>query len=219
MFVNQMGIAVSNSTEQNRPANVAGFPGPAPDETLMQRAQAGDREAFNLVVRRHKDRVYNVVYRYVGSHEDAQDIAQEVFVRAYRNLDSYRHEARATTWLHSIAANLARNRLRDRGRKGRDKGASLDGLQEDAPATAQKALKAAHTPRAAAEYGELEAALHRCLEALPDMFRMAFVLRTSEELNYDEMAEALGVPRGTVKSRLNGARRRLRACLQASGVL
>ncbi len=219
MFVNRMGIAVSNSHEQSRPGNVAGFPGPASDETLMRRAQAGDREAFDLIVRRHKNRVYNVVFRYVGNHEDTQDIVQEVFVRAYRGRAGYREQARVTTWLHTIAANLARNRLRDQSRKGRDKGGSLDRLAEDAPAAAQTALKTEHSPRQAAEYGELEAALRACLERLPEIFRMAFVLRTYEELDYDELAEALDVPRGTVKSRLNGARGRLRDCLKASGVL
>jgi RNA polymerase sigma factor (sigma-70 family) len=90
----------------------------------------GDPGAFDELVRRYKDRVYGVIYRFVGNHEDAMDLAQDVFVRAYQGLHAYRGHSQVYTWLYSIAANLSRNRLRDRTRKGRGRGTSLEAMEE-----------------------------------------------------------------------------------------
>ena len=179
----------------------------------------GDADAFDELVRRYKDRVYHVIYRFVGNHEDAMDLAQEVFVRAYQGLSAFRGQAQVYTWLFSIAANVARNRLRDRGRKGRDQGISLDGLAEDAPGIATAHASTQTNPRDAASTQELNAALEDCLAALPEGFRLAFCLRTFDGMRSEEIAETLGCPPGTVKSRLNEARKRLHACVQGKGVL
>lgn len=189
------------------------------DHGLVDSAMRGDADAFDEIVRRYKDRVYHVIYRFVGNHEDAMDLAQEVFVRAYQGLGAFRGQAQVYTWLFSIAANIARNRLRDRGRKGRDQGVSLDGLLEDAPAVAAMHASTQANPRDAASAQEVDAALQECLTALPEGYRLAFCLRTFEGLRYEEIAETLGCPAGTVKSRLNEARKRLHACAQAKGVL
>jgi len=190
-----------------------------PDVDLVEQCQAGDASAFDELVRRYQDRVYNTVYRYLGNHEDALDVAQEVFVRAYRAIDTFRGHAQVYTWLYSIAANLARNRLRDHGRKGRNRGTSLDALEEAAPDAAQRATAATDTPRDLAQRQELEQALDHCLEALPDLYRLAFVLRTWDGLSYEDIAASCGCPKGTVKSRLNQARSRLADCLEERGVL
>ena len=189
------------------------------DKGLVAECQGGDTSAFDELVRRYKDRVYNVVYRFLGNHEDALDVSQEVFVRAYRSIDSFQGRAQVYTWLYSIAANLARNRLRDGGRKGRDRGTSLDALSERAPDVAQAASATHQTPRDLAQTHELDAVLQRCLGELPDHYRVAFVLRTFEDLSYEEIADVMGCPPGTVKSRLNQARKRLRERLAALAVL
>lgn len=189
------------------------------DQGLVDEFLRGDVSAFDELVRRYKDRVYNVVYRYVGNHEDALDVSQEVFVRAYRGLSAFRRESKWYTWLFSIAANVARNRVRDRHRKGRDQGMSLEMLQESAPALAQTALAQSDSPRRQAEERELEEILQRCLSELPEHYRMPFVLRSVDGLSYGEIADALDVPVGTVKSRLNQARKLLHERLSALEVI
>jgi RNA polymerase sigma-70 factor (ECF subfamily) len=190
-----------------------------PDAALVAECQNGDPAAFEELVRRYKDRVYNVVYRFLGNHEDAQDVAQEVFVRAYQGMRGFRGSARLYTWLYSIAGNLARNKLRDAGRKGRNRGASLEALQAKAPDVAQRAVRSDATPLSLAQSKELEEILQAALEELPEHYRLTFVMRTFDNLSYDEIAESMGCPKGTVKSRLNQARMLLRERLKDSGVL
>lgn len=189
------------------------------DAELVAECQDGDTAAFDELVRRYKDRLYNVVYRFVGNHADALDVVQETFVRAYRGIDTYKGHAQVYTWLYTIAANLARNHLRDRGRKGRDKGTSLEALGETAPLRAQHAMAINETPRTLAQQHELEEALQDCLDRLPGHYRLVFVLRTYEDLNYEEIALSVGCPQGTVKSRLNQARRHLAECLKKHGLM
>lgn len=217
--MNPRGAMVSNVMTE--PTNIAAAPPRAEpaDAALVAAFQAGDARAFDVIVRRHKDRVYRVLYRYLGNHEDALDIAQEVFIRAHRGLGAFAGRAQLATWLHSIAANLARNRLRDQGRKGRDQGQSLEGLLAAQPGAAQIAAVETATPRGAAQRAEVNVALEQCLAGLPEVYRMAFVLRLFDGLNYAEIAAVMEAPAGTVKSRLNQARKRLRACLEQHGIL
>jgi len=188
------------------------------DRALVERFRAGDEAAFDALVRRNQDRVYGLLWRMLGNREDALETAQDTFVRAYRGIDGFRAEARFSTWVYGIALNLARNRLRDRSRKGRDRGVSLETLEADAPG-AMPAAAAGDCPRGAAEHGELQAALTACLEHLPETLRGAFALRVFEGLAYEEIADAMECPRGTVKSRLNDARHRLADCLERRGVI
>jgi len=179
------------------------------DADLVKECRAGDASAFDEIVRRYKDRVYRVVYRFLGNHEDALDVAQETFIRAYGGIREFRGSAQLCTWLHSIAANLARNRLRDGSRKGRNQGVPLDGMDPADDCS----------PRAAAEQQELEDTLQRCLVDLPEPYRMAFALRTFDDLNYEAIAQTLGIPVGTVKSRINHARRMLRERLEELAIV
>jgi len=189
------------------------------DTELVAACQQGDTTAFDEVVRRYKDRVYNVIYRFLGHHEDTLDVAQETFVRAYRGIEAFQGRSSVYTWLYAIAANLARNRMRDATRKGRGKATSLEALSAAAPDVAQAATASRDTPRDAAERHELDALLQSCLEELPEHYRLPFVLRTFGDLSYAEMAEVMDCPPGTVKSRLNHARRLLRERLEALEVL
>lgn len=189
------------------------------DSVLVEECRNGDADAFGELVTRYKDRIYNVAYRFLGNHEDAQDVAQEVFVRAYHGIHGFKGRAKVYTWLYSIAGNLARNRLRDGSRKGRDKGTSLEALEEAAPGVAQRVTAGGFTPEEVARGRELDDALQQCLEELPEHYRMAFVLRTFEKLSYDEIADAMGCPKGTVKSRLNQARSMLHERLEARALI
>lgn len=189
------------------------------DLALVKACQQGDMEAFDALVLRYKDRLYNVVYRFLGHREDAQDVVQECFVRAYRSLESFKGESTFYTWLYRIATNLARNAIRDRGRKGRDQGMSLEKLQDEAPNIAQRATQSNQRPDVLAQENELNESLQACIEELPEQYRMVFVLRTMDGLRYNEIAAVLECPRGTVKSRLNQARRLLREALRAQGLV
>ncbi len=205
--------------EQGSPAAVA----PASsalevsDTELADACRRGDEQAFGALVQRYKDRLYNVAYRYLGNREDALDVCQEVFIRAYRGLDGFQGTSQLYTWLHTIAVNLARNRLRDQSRKGRNQGISLEALTETGGGGAHAAPGPG--PCSEAQSHELEEILQQCLGELPEPCRLAFVLRTVEGLSYQEIAEALDCPKGTVKSRLNQARTLLRERLNALGVL
>jgi RNA polymerase sigma-70 factor, ECF subfamily len=187
------------------------------DAGLVDECRRGDARAFDALVNRYEDRIFNAALRFLGNHEDAADVCQEVFVRAYKAIDSFEGRAKVSTWLYSITLNLCRNRVRDSKRKGRDQGVSLELLEENAPGAVGGVTNP--SPREAAQGSELHAALQACLDRLPEHYRMAFVLRISEELPYDEIAESMGCPTGTVKSRLNQARRLLKDCLNESGVL
>lgn len=186
------------------------------DAGLVEECRRGDPRAFDALVNRYRDRIYNAAYRFLGNHEEAADVCQEVFVRAYRAIERFEGKAKVATWLYSITLNLCRNRVRDSKRKGRDKGVSLELLQDHASGLV---AGGGATPSDTAIHGELESALQACLEALPEHYRMAFVLRTYEDLTYEEIAESMACPSGTVKSRLNQARRLLRDCLTEREVL
>lgn len=189
------------------------------DADLVVGCRNGDSTAFDELVRRYKDRVYNVVYRFLGNREDALDVAQEVFIRAYGSIGAYQGRAQVFTWLYTIAANLARNRIRDSKRKGRNQGSSLEALHESAPGVAERALRSSSNPGDEAVKRELEEVLQRCLEELPEQYRMTFVLRTFDDRSYDEIAEIMECPKGTVKSRLNQARKMLHERLKELSVL
>lgn len=188
------------------------------DADLVARCRDGDRTAFDDIVRRYGDRIVNTLLRLLGNREDAYDAAQETFVRAYRGIEQFRGEAQLSTWLYRIATNVARNRFRDGSRKGRDRVSSIETLSENAPQLADAAAQT-DRPDAVAIGRELEDALQRCLDELPETLRAAFVFRVIDGMTYEEIARVLDCPRGTVKSRLNQARRTLRKRLAEQSLI
>lgn len=172
---------------------------------------------FEQVVAAHERQLYAVVFRFLGNHEDTLDVVQETFIRAYRGLEGFRGESGVGTWLFRIAMNLSRNRLRDSKRKGRNQSVSLDGLIEQGAAAVT--LQSAATPRDAAMGRELEATVLGCLEELPEVYRETFLMRLEGEMEYDAIAAALECPKGTIKSRLNQARKLLAKCLETHEAL
>ena len=197
--------------------NVVQEKDPYSDTALVEDCQNGNPAAFDELVHRYKDRVYNVVYRFLGNREDAQDVAQETFLKAYLGIRQFEGRARVYTWLYSIAGNLARNRLRDMGRRGRNKAVSLDDRRDEG--SIREWASPAATPEELARAQELDRELQAALNELPEHYRLVFVLRTFEKLSYDEIADAAGCPKGTVKSRLNQARKQLHERLKAAAVI
>ena len=175
------------------------------DHELMDQTRAGDTDAFASLVDRHTGAVIGFLRRYLGDTHRCEDLAQEVFLRVYRAAPSYRPEARFTTWLYTIALNLARDAHKhDRRRPPLTFHDLSDGATEGPVATTADSADA--RPETAAERHELRAAVRATIQQVPEPYRTALVLRDLQGLSYDETAKVLACPLGTVKSRVNRAR-------------
>ena len=181
-------------------------------DELARRAGGGDEDAFAELVRLHEKKVYHLALRICGNQEDAADAAQEAFLSAWRGLPNFRGEAGFSTWLYRLTSNAAIDCLR-RSRRRREE-ASLDdeGL-------GLSAVDRAPSPQARAEGAELRRAVLEGLGQLSEDHRQALALRELQELSYEEIAGALGVDIGTVKSRISRARSALRKILLKNGNL
>ncbi len=179
---------------------------------LMQRCRRRDHAAFDEVVSRHKGRVHSYIVRMLGGSDDAEDLTQEVFVRMYQSLDSFRSEASLTTWLFRIANNLCIDYFR-RNKKHRANAYSLDephnNLGDDG-AAGREIADTAHEPFRALANLELSERLEGAIGTLPEKLRAVLILHDVEDVPYDEIARIVGCPLGTVKSRLFNARLQLR---------
>lgn len=167
------------------------------DFTLMRSIQNGDMVAFNEMVNRYKDRLMNVIGRMLSSAEEAEDIVQETFVRVYQHRQSFNFKHCFSTWIYTIALNLARNELRKRKKF---KFYEISEMQGNETEFAVEMKIPSRLPE------EIKAAM----EELPEKYRTAFLLRDIQEMPYEEVAKILSVPLGTVKSRVNRARMILR---------
>ena len=180
-----------------------------PDRALVAAAAAGDRDAFEALVLRHQTRIVNYAMAIVKDPADAEDVAQETFIRAYRSLARFRGDSLFKTWLYTIATNAARTGLDRRGRRSRLEDESLD--DETGPLSAGDVPAGGADAETTLVRREL---IDRALAALPPDLRIAVVLRDVEGLDYKEIAAATEAPIGTVESRIFRARRRLRPLLQ-----
>jgi len=188
------------------------------ERMLIRRLQERDERAFEEVVRLYQNKVFNLVYRMIGNQEEAEDLAQEVFVTVFKSVDSFRGEAKFSTWLYRIAANHCKNRMKYLGRRSYKQTGELD---EAAEREAQNAQPSSIRPQvdgpdAVLEGLELERTVQRAMQALDPEHREVIVLRDIEDLSYEEIAEITGVELGTVKSRLHRARLQLKE-LMAEG--
>lgn len=180
-----------------------------PDRVLVDEANAGNRDAFETLVRRYQHRVVNYTQAIVRDAGEAEDVAQETFIRAYRSLGRFSGESAFKTWLYTIATNTARTALERRGRRDRVGDQSLD--DDTRNLTAEQVP--AGGPDAEATLVTRDA-IDRALSELSAELRVAVVLRDVEGLDYKEIAAVTGAPIGTVESRIFRARRRLRTLLQ-----
>jgi RNA polymerase sigma-70 factor (ECF subfamily) len=173
------------------------------DQELVRRVQAGDQTAFNLLVLKYQHRVLKLVGRFVNDAAEAEDVAQEAFLKAYRALASFRGDSAFYTWLYRIAINTAKNALVSQRRRPVD--FDLD-LQDPEQYDRQAKLKEADTPEGVLLTDEIRAVVEEAMEQLPEDLRTAIVLRELEGLSYEEIAEAMDCPVGTVRSRIFRAR-------------
>jgi len=181
------------------------------DRDLLERARRGDRESFGGLVRRHQDRAFHLAYQIVRNREDALDISQEAFARAFTSLATFKAEASFTTWLHRIVVNLAIDGLRRRQRSGAVAYDEAQAAAEDA----EVVHPGCEDPAAMLEIKQVRALLARGIEELPPAQRAVLVLREVEGLSYGEISRAVGCSLGTVMSRLFYARRKLQRILKA----
>src|SRR6266705_3552279 len=187
---------------------------------LLERLRAGEPRAFEELVTAYQHRVFGVALRMLGSRAEAEEIAQEVFLRAYRALADFRGDARLGTWLYGIASRLCLNRLASPDRRvarGDAALADVPAATPDAAAAAERAELDAALRAAIAGLPEdrrLDAALRAAIAGLPEDRRLVLVLRDVEGLSYEEIAEALALDPGTVRSRLHRARLQLKEKLE-----
>jgi len=181
------------------------------DEALTGLLAKGDEAALVELMRRHQKRVFGMAYRYVGNHDDAADVTQEVFVKVFQSAGAFSARSRFTTWLFRVTVNVAITALRRRKRWRVKNTESLDALREDGREDRVEArIHAGPTPLDSLQQKELGHLLQANLNALSDSHRMVFILRELRQMSYKEIADAMGVPEGGVRSRLHLARKQLR---------
>jgi RNA polymerase sigma-70 factor (ECF subfamily) len=194
------------STEPQEPRDGTDRPASGIEQSdleLVRRVQKGERGAFDLLVLRYQHKVIKLVARLLRDQAEAEDVAQEAFVKAYRALGSFRGDSAFYTWLYRIAVNTARNTMASRQRRPLDYEAELS---ESEQSVVESRMRHGDTPEAAVLSDEIHQTVNGAIEALPEDLRTAIILREVEGLSYEEIAEAMDCPVGTVRSRIFRAR-------------
>lgn len=173
------------------------------DKELVRRVKKGDKQAFDLLFGRYQHKILNLVSRYLRDPEDVQDVTQEAFIKAFRALPRFRGESAFYTWLYRIAINTAKNHIVARSR--RPPGTDVD-VDDAEFMEGTDALKESESPESALARDELKAAIDRAISELPDDLRSAVTLREFDGLSYEQIAEIMDCPVGTVRSRIFRAR-------------
>ncbi|RMG36735.1 MAG: sigma-70 family RNA polymerase sigma factor [Planctomycetota bacterium] len=181
------------------------------DRALVAQAQQGDAAAFETLVRRYYQRLYRILAVQLGNEEDARDVVQETFLRAFRHLGTFRGDCSFYSWLYRIAQNAAVDSVRRRRRRRRTR--SLEDLRETAGIETSDGNPTAQ-PSHGLDTEERQRMVREAIAQLPEEFRTVLVLRELDGLNYEQIAEAIGHPVGTVRSRLHRARAQLKELLQ-----
>jgi RNA polymerase sigma-70 factor, ECF subfamily len=175
---------------------------PASSDNLIQRCLSGDQQAWDEIVRQHWRKVFNVAYKFVGKHEEAEDLTQDIFLKIFKSLDTFDRRANFQTWLISVSRNLCIDHYRS-VRKERET------IDRDVDAGELTPISAEISPHAALEQRDRVALLREALQMLAPSLRTAVLMRDIQELAYQEIAERLRLPEGTVKSRINRGRTEL----------
>ncbi len=173
------------------------------DAELVKRVQNGDKPAFDILVQKYQHKVVNLISRFVSDQSECYDIAQEAFIKAYRAIGSFRGDSQFYTWLYRIAANTAKNHLASRARKSPTYTVDVDDAEHY---EGESGLKEYSNPENLLLTEEIKSTIFRVIEALPDDLKSAITLRELEGLSYEEIAEVMDCPIGTVRSRIFRAR-------------
>lgn len=181
------------------------------DEELMARFQEGDIQAYNQIVYRYKEKILNFVYRFLNDIERAEDITQDTFIKVFTHKHSYREIAKFSTWLYTIAGNLARTELRKSKRRNTY---SLSDIKYDDKEYEIPVMK---DPSMDLEKDNLGKKIQWALNELPPDFKTMIILRDIQELSYEDISRIVSVPLGTVKSRINRGRLKLQYLLTKIG--
>jgi RNA polymerase sigma-70 factor (ECF subfamily) len=176
------------------------------DEELMLRVQDGDTDCYDVLVERYKVRLFNYLYRLTNNRDEAEEIAQEAFVKAYIHADKYKTIAKFSTWLYTIATNLVRNRIRSRSRAPQLVSLWTRGWNDSEEERMLEIEDPQRTPDEAMNDAELSSVINQAIAKIPARYRESFVLREINELSYEEIAAVTGLKLGTVRSRINRAR-------------
>ena len=179
------------------------FSGEEADQQLVERVQKGDKRAFDVLVLKYQHRIYSLVTRFIRDPDEVQDVVQEAFIKAYRALPGFRGESAFFTWLYRIAINTAKNYLVSRSR--RPPGADVD-IEDAEYLESAGALRDLAGPENQLMTEQLRAVIDKAIRALPEDLRTALTLREFEGLSYEEIAEVMRCPVGTVRSRIFRAR-------------
>ena len=181
------------------------------DKELVRRVKKGDRHAFELLFSRYQHKILNLISRYLRDREDVEDVAQETFIKAFRALPRFRGESAFYTWLYRIAINTAKNHLVARSR--RPPGTDID-VDDAEYMDGTEALRESESPESAFARDELSAEIDLAISQLPDDLRSAVTLREFDGLTYEQIAEIMDCPVGTVRSRIFRAREAIDARIQ-----
>ena len=184
------------------------------EKALVQKAKAGDRDAFAALVSAYEGKIYNLALRYLGNREDAMDASQEVFLRVFRFLPGFQEESVFSTWIYRIGVNVCKDMLAKRAKRGE---LSLELPDEEEDYRTAEVADSRYDPEAIVEQADLRESLAEAIGQLPQQQRAMIVLRDIQGLSYEEIGQVLSLESGTVKSRLSRARENLRKKLLQSG--
>ena len=173
------------------------------DQQLVDQVMAGNKNAFNLLVMRYQHRVAALIARFVQDPQEVEDVAQEAFIKAYRALPVFRGDSAFYTWLYRIAVNTAKNYLVARSRRPPAQDLEIDEVE---PTETGSVLREIESPEGSLSTSELKAAIELTLDSLPEELKTAFILREFSGLSYEDIAEVMDCPVGTVRSRIFRAR-------------
>jgi len=173
------------------------------DQALVERVQKGEKQAFDVLVLKYQNKIIQLVYRYVHDPEEARDVAQEAFIKAYKAIGRFRGDSAFYTWIYRIAINTAKNYLVASGRRPPKSDIDAQDAEQYDGATG---LKEYATPERLLLKDEIQASIAKAIDELPDELRTAITLRELEGLSYEEIAQTMDCPIGTVRSRIFRAR-------------
>jgi RNA polymerase sigma-70 factor, ECF subfamily len=181
------------------------------ERRLLRKLRDRDEKAFREMVEEYGDRVFNLTYRMMGNREEAEDVAQEVFITVFKSIETFREEAKFSTWLYRITANHCKNRIKYLSRRHEKGKAEFDErVERGGAAVGSAAPSPSQRPDTALEGAQIEVLMQQAIAMLDEEHRILVVLRDVEELSYEEICQITELPIGTVKSRLHRARVALR---------